>query len=91
MNETRGNPDNETIDYLRWHGLALARQALRKPRRAAETTHRTRKAIIEVVRGRELDALEGSHEVKDPNPFLNGIPAMKLPMLQSASESSAVA
>ncbi|MGH8592097.1 MAG: hypothetical protein ACREXX_23120 [Gammaproteobacteria bacterium] len=40
-------------------------------------THRTRKTILEAVRSRAVDALDGSIEAdKDANPFLNGVPAI---------------
>jgi phosphatidylserine/phosphatidylglycerophosphate/cardiolipin synthase-like enzyme len=43
----------------------------------AETTHRTRKAILDAVRKRALEALDNSVEAqKDANPFLNGVPAI---------------
>ena len=43
----------------------------------AETTHRTRKTILEAVRGQALDRLDESiEEDKDPNPFLNGVPGI---------------
>ena len=43
----------------------------------AETTHRTRKAILEAVRTRALDRLDESIEDdKEPNPFLHGVPAI---------------
>ena len=43
----------------------------------AETTHRTRKAILEAVRKRALERLnESIEEDKKPNPFLHGVPAI---------------
>jgi hypothetical protein len=49
----------------------------------AETTHRTRKAILDAVRKRAVEALDSSVEgEKDANPFLNGVPAV-LEALQS--------
>ncbi|RPH75954.1 MAG: helicase, partial [Nitrospiraceae bacterium] len=43
----------------------------------ADTTHRTRKAILDAVRTRAVDALDSSIEVdKDADPFLNGVPAI---------------
>ena len=43
----------------------------------AETTHRTRKAILEAVRAQALDRLnESIEEDKEPNPFLHGVPAI---------------
>ena len=42
-----------------------------------ETTHRTRKAILEAVRAKALDRLDESiEEDKEPNPFLHGVPAI---------------
>jgi len=54
-------------------------QALEKIRilMGGETTHRTRKAILEAVRKRALERLDGSiEEDKGPNPFLHGVPAV---------------
>ncbi len=43
----------------------------------AETTHRTRKALLEAVRSQAMDVLDGSIEAtKDANPFLHGVPAI---------------
>ena len=43
----------------------------------AETTHRTRKAILEAVRVHALGRLDESiEEDKGPNPFLHGVPAI---------------
>ena len=43
----------------------------------AETTHRTRKAILEAVREKVLGRLDESmEETKAPNPFLHGVPAI---------------
>ncbi len=43
----------------------------------AETTHRTRAAMLEAVRTRALAALDASLEgTKAKNPFLNGVPAI---------------
>ncbi len=43
----------------------------------AETTHRTRKAFLDVVRTKALAVLDASLETsKAPNPFLNGVPAI---------------
>ena len=43
----------------------------------AETTQRTRKAILEAVRKRALERLDGSiEEDKGSNPFLHGVPAI---------------
>ena len=42
-----------------------------------EMTHRTRKALLEAVRKRAVDALDGSiEENKESNPFLQGVPAI---------------
>jgi len=43
----------------------------------AETTHRTRKALLDAVRARALQILDGSIEAdKSANPFLHGVPAI---------------
>lgn len=43
----------------------------------AETTHRTRKALLDAVRTRAVQILDGSIEAdKDSNPFLHGVPAI---------------
>jgi superfamily II DNA or RNA helicase len=43
----------------------------------AETTHRTRKALLEAVRSRAVEILDGSIEAdKASNPFLRGVPAI---------------
>lgn len=43
----------------------------------AETTHRTRKALLEAVRARAVQILDGSIEAdKTANPFLHGVPAV---------------
>ena len=43
----------------------------------AEMTHRTRKALLDAVRGRAVQILDGSIEAtKDSNPFLHGVPAL---------------
>src|SRR5215510_2325 len=43
----------------------------------AETTHRTRKALLEAVRSRAVEILDGSIEAdKASNPFLHGVPAI---------------
>ncbi len=43
----------------------------------AETTHRTRKALLEAVRSRAVQILDGSIETdKESNPFLHGVPAI---------------
>ena len=55
-----------------WQGLDKIRILM-----GAETTHRTRKAILEAVRMQALDRLDDSiEEDKDGNPFLNGVPAI---------------
>jgi len=49
----------------------------------AETTHRTRKALLDAVRSRAVEILDGSIEAdKEANPFLHGVPAI-LEALQS--------
>jgi phosphatidylserine/phosphatidylglycerophosphate/cardiolipin synthase-like enzyme len=43
----------------------------------AETASRTRKALLEAVRGRAIEVLDGSIESdKEQNPFLHGVPAV---------------
>jgi SNF2 family DNA or RNA helicase len=43
----------------------------------AETTHRTRKALLDAVRTRAVEILDASIEAhKDTNPFLRGVPAI---------------
>ena len=43
----------------------------------AETTHRTRKLLLEAVRTRAAEVLDGSIEAdKQANPFLHGVPAI---------------
>ncbi len=43
----------------------------------AETTHRTRKALLEAVQSRAVEILDGSIESdKQANPFLHGVPAI---------------
>ncbi len=43
----------------------------------AEMTHRTRKALLEAVRARAVQILDGSIEAdKNANPFLHGVPAI---------------
>ena len=55
-----------------WQGLDTIRILM-----GAETTHRTRKALLEAVRRRALDRLNSSlEEDKKPNPFLHGVPAV---------------
>jgi superfamily II DNA/RNA helicase len=54
-------------------------QALEKIRilMGAEMTHRTRKALLDAVRVRAVEFLDGSIEAnKDSNPFLHGVPAI---------------
>ena len=56
----------------KWQGLDKIRILM-----GAETTHRTRKAILEAVRAQALGRLDESiEEDKDPNPFLHGVPAI---------------
>ena len=43
----------------------------------AETTHRTRKALLEAVKAKAIEQLDNSIEAnKDSNPFLHGVPAI---------------
>ena len=56
----------------RWQGLDKIRILM-----GAETTHRTRRALLEAVRERGLRRLDKSlEEDKLPNPFLRGTPAI---------------
>ena len=56
----------------KWQGLDRIRILM-----GAETTHRTRKALLEAVRRKALDRLDRSlEEDKKPNPFLHGVPAV---------------
>ena len=56
----------------KWQGLDTIRILM-----GAETTHRTRKAILEAVRAQALGRLDESiEEEKGPNPFLHGVPAI---------------
>ena len=56
----------------KWQGLDKVRILL-----GAETTHRTRKTLLEAVRAQALDRLdEGIEKDKEPNPFLHGVPAI---------------
>ena len=56
----------------KWQGLDKIRLLM-----GAETTHRTRRAILEAVRAQALDRLDESiEEDKQPNPFLRGVPAI---------------
>ena len=55
----------------KWQGLEKIRVLM-----GAETTHRTRKALLESVRTRAAEALDRSIESdKQDNPFLHGVPA----------------
>ena len=55
-----------------WQGLEKIRVLM-----GAETTHRTRKALLESVRSRAAEALDQSIEAdKQDNPFLHGVPAV---------------
>src|SRR5262245_34127078 len=43
----------------------------------ADTTHRSRRAILEAVRNRAMTFLDRNlDDIKDTNPFLNGVPAI---------------
>ncbi|MCZ0938511.1 MAG: helicase-related protein [Caldilineaceae bacterium] len=56
----------------KWQGLDKLRILM-----GSETTHRTRRAILDAVRTTAVDRLDGSlEEVKDTNPFLHGVPAI---------------
>ena len=56
----------------KWQGLDKIRILM-----GTETTHRTRKAILEAVRAQALDRLDESIEGdKQTNPFLHGVPAI---------------
>ncbi|MCY3547453.1 MAG: helicase-related protein [Gemmatimonadetes bacterium] len=56
----------------KWQGLDKIRILM-----GAETTHRTRKAILAAVREKALGRLDESmEETKQPNPFLRGVPAI---------------
>ena len=56
----------------KWQGLEKIRVLM-----GAETTHRTRKALLESVRTRAAEALDRSIESdKQDNPFLHGVPAV---------------
>ena len=55
-----------------WQGLDKIRILM-----GVETTHRTRKAILEAVRTQALERLDESmEEDKEGNPFLHGVPAI---------------
>ena len=56
----------------KWQGLDRIRILM-----GAETTHRTRKAILEAVRAQALERLDESmEEDKERNPFLHGVPGV---------------
>ncbi len=56
----------------KWQGLEKIRILM-----GDETTHRTRKMLLEAVKSRAEDRLDGSLETaKELNPFLNGVPAI---------------
>ena len=56
----------------KWQGLEKIRILM-----GAETTQRTRKALLDAVRSRAVAALDRSIEAdKVRNPFLNGVPAI---------------
>ena len=56
----------------KWQGLNKIRILM-----GAETTYRTRKAILQAVQSRVLDRLDESiEENKEPDPLLHGIPAI---------------
>ena len=56
----------------KWQGLDKIRILM-----GAETTHRTRKALLEAVRAQTLKILDDSIEAdKGANPFLHGVPAI---------------
>lgn len=56
----------------KWQGLDKIRILM-----GAETTHRTRQALLEAVREQALEMLNGSLEAdKIKNPFLRGVPAV---------------
>jgi Helicase conserved C-terminal domain/PLD-like domain len=56
----------------KWQGLEKIRILM-----GAEMTHRTRKALLDAVRERAVQILDGSIEAtKDSNPFLHGVPAL---------------
>jgi phosphatidylserine/phosphatidylglycerophosphate/cardiolipin synthase-like enzyme len=55
-----------------WQGLDKIRILM-----GAETTHRSRKALLEAVRSRAVEILDSSIEAdKQANPFLHGVPAI---------------
>ena len=56
----------------KWQGLEKIRVLM-----GAETTQRTRKALLEAVKARSSESLDESLEAeKEDNPFLNGVPAI---------------
>ena len=56
----------------KWQGLEKIRVLM-----GAEMTHRTRKALLDAVRNRAVEALDRSIESdKQDNPFLHGVPAI---------------
>lgn len=56
----------------KWQGLEKIRVLM-----GAETTHRTRKALLEAVQKRALDKLDQGIEAdKDADPFLRGVPGI---------------
>ncbi len=56
----------------KWQGLEKIRILM-----GAETTHRTRKALLDAVKARATESLDNSLEAeKEANPFLNGVPAI---------------
>ena len=56
----------------KWQGLDNIRILM-----GAETTYRTRRAILEAVRTKAIERLDRSmEEDKEPNPFLHGVPAI---------------
>lgn len=56
----------------RWQKLKKLRILM-----GSERTHRTRRALLEAVRLRAVEALDAGMEAdKDANPFLNGVPAI---------------
>lgn len=56
----------------KWQGLEKIRILM-----GAETTHRTRKALLDAVRSRAVEILDQGIETdKEANPFLHGVPAI---------------
>lgn len=56
----------------KWQGLEKVRILM-----GAETTHRTRKALLQAIKSRALVCLDSALDNdKDLNPFLNGVPAI---------------